>query len=181
MKAYLLGQHSRQVAKWKAVNQPNATAAGAAATTPNSSNKDIVKALQSGNPTAAAPALAGIATAVATGKTDALPHIPTALEKVEPADIPLIKSQYEKSLGMIDEILKREPEDVWSICYGAHLRAEYTGDIDPAMNAWRAAAKKWPNNPAPFFFLGEGYLKKGDLKESLNNVGKAIALRALGN
>lgn len=184
MKAYLLGQHSRMVAKWKAVNQPGAAqAATTSGATPNNSNKEVVKALQSGNIASAVGALAGTATAVASGKTDALPHIPTALENVEPADVPLIKTQYDKALGMIDEILKRDPEDIWTIVYGAHLRAEYTGDLDNAMRVWEGASKKWPNNPAPYFFLGEGYLKKGNLRESLTNVGKAISLRmnAIGN
>jgi hypothetical protein len=49
------------------------------------------------------------------------------------------------------------------------------------MKVWQKVASKHPNNPAPYFFMGEGYLKQGNLKESLNNVSRAIALRALGN
>lgn len=199
MKAYMLGQFSRSVAKWKAANpelaaqlaKQQAAASGTATQTPVpaatksdttvNTNKEVVKALQSGNPAAAAPALGAIASAVASGNTANLPHIPTALERVEPQDVPQIKTQYEKALQMIDEILKREPDDIWTIVYGAHLRAEYTGDLESSMKTWKATAQKYPNNPAPFFFLGEGYLKQGNLRESLNNVGKAIALRALGN
>jgi tetratricopeptide (TPR) repeat protein len=195
MKAYLLGQHSRRVAKWKAANPQlaaqqaaaDATAAGAAtkssAPAPvkpvaDNTNKQVVKALQSGNTMDALTAIAGT---VASGKTTNLPHIPGGLDNVEPQDVPVIKAQYEKALGMIDEILKRDPSDVWSVVYGAHLRAEYTGDLESSMRIWRVMANKYPNNPGPFFFLGEGYLKQGNLRESLNNVGKAIALRALGN
>jgi cytochrome c-type biogenesis protein CcmH/NrfG len=39
------------------------------------------------------------------------------------------------------------------------------------------AKQQNPNNPAPYFFLGEGFLKQGNLKECLRNVSKAIALR----
>jgi tetratricopeptide (TPR) repeat protein len=192
MKAYLLGQHSRNVARFKKANPEwaaqqaaaAATASGAATTSSavakpvDNTNKQVVKALQGGNPM---DALTAIAASAASGKTTNLPHIPGGLENVEPQDIPTIKAQYEKALGMIDEILKRDPKDVWTIVYGAHLRAEYTGDLESSMRIWRVTADKNPNNPAPFFFLGEGYLKQGNLKESLNNVGKAIALRALGN
>lgn len=185
MKAYLLGQHSRRVAKWKAVNMPQAANAANAATpvtpaapaTTNGVNgKDLARALQSGN----IGALAGAAAQVASGKGE-LPHLPTALEGVEAADAPVIKGLYEKALTMLDEFLKRDPKDVWARSYGAHLRAEYTGNINAAISTWQAIAKEFPNNPAPYFFLGEGYLKQGNLRESLNNVGKAISLRALGN
>lgn len=183
MKAYLLGQHSRRVAKWKAVNMPpqaangaGTTATPAPATTDGAGGKDIAKALQSGN----IAALAGAAAQVASGKGE-MPHIPTALQGVEPGDVPAIKGLYEKALGCIDEFLKRDPKDVWARSYGAHLRAEYSGDVNAAIATWQAIAKEFPNNPAPYFFLGEGYLKQGNLRESLNNVGKAISLRALGN
>jgi tetratricopeptide (TPR) repeat protein len=117
---------------------------------------------------------------VASGKGE-MPHVPSALEGVEPADAPVIKGLYEKALGQLDEFLKRDPKDVWARSYGAHLRAEYTGNINASIAEWSSLAKEFPNNPAPYFFLGEGYLKQGNLKESLNNVGKAISLRALGN
>jgi tetratricopeptide (TPR) repeat protein len=180
MKAYLLGQHSRRVAKWKAVNMPQAanaaTPAPATTSGAGTNGKDIAKALQSGN----LAALAGAAAQVASGKGE-MPHVPSALEGVEPADAPVIKGLYEKALGQLDEFLKRDPKDVWARSYGAHLRAEYTGNINASIAEWSSLAKEFPNNPAPYFFLGEGYLKQGNLKESLNNVGKAISLRALGN
>lgn len=187
MKAYLLGRHSRKVAAWKAgaaaqaAAQANGTASGATgnATASGTSGKDIGKALSSGN-------LAGLAGSIASmvaaqGKPGELPHIPGALEKVDPADIPQITAYYDKALGQIAEILKTEPNDIWSIVYSAHLKAEYTGNLEGSMKVWRHVADTNPNNPAPFFFLGEGYLKQGNLKESINHVSKAIALRALGN
>jgi hypothetical protein len=45
------------------------------------------------------------------------------------------------------------------------------------MSVWKDCAQRFPNNPAAFFFLGEGYLKQGNLKECLANISRAIALR----
>ena len=80
----------------------------------------------------------------------------------------------------LDEILATEPNDMWSRIYRAHLMVEAGGDIDAAMAEWEAASLANPNNPAPYLFLGEGYLKKGKLKDSMANISKAIALRAVG-
>ncbi len=110
-----------------------------------------------------------------------IPHIPGALEKADPADIPQIRKYYELALKKLDDLLVLEPNDIWAIVYRAHLKAEYTGNLEEAMITWRNCQSKYPNNPAAYFFLGEGYLKQGNLKESINNVSKAIALRALGN
>jgi hypothetical protein len=49
------------------------------------------------------------------------------------------------------------------------------------MTTWKACSEKYPTNPAAYFFLGEGWLKKGDLKQSISNVSKAVALRGMGN
>jgi tetratricopeptide (TPR) repeat protein len=77
--------------------------------------------------------------------------------------------------------LARQPDDVWARVYRAHLQAESSGNIDQAIVEWQKVKEASPLNPAAYFFLGEGYLKKGNLKESLTNVSKAIALRATGN
>jgi tetratricopeptide (TPR) repeat protein len=207
MKAYLLAQFSRNVAKWRALKPemapqlelmrqqaglPASTTSGASApatangatppatTASAGAKQEVVRALKAGDSTSALAALASVA-AQGGGDLKNLPKIPSALERVEPTDIPQIKALYDKALQKIDEILQREPSDVWTIIYGAHLRAEYTGNLEQSMQIWRAMAAKYPTNPGPFFFLGEGYLKQGNLKESINNVGKAIALRALGN
>jgi len=98
-----------------------------------------------------------------------------------PEVIPQIKAYYRRSLKKLDEVLAKEPDDLWARLYRAHLGAEYSGDIDSAMKVWETCREAHPNNPAPYFFLGEGYLKKGDLKQCLTNVSKAIALRTVGN
>lgn len=158
-------------------------AAGAAGTTSGAVNdKDVVKALTGGNPANALSALATAAGSIAGNQklpADSLPHIPTAMEKAGPNERPQIKRYYEQAMQKLDEILLREPDDVWTIVYRAHLKAEYTGDLGEAMATWTKAASKFPNNPAPHFFLGEGYLKEGNLKESINHVSQAISLRAL--
>ena len=126
--------------------------------------------------------LLGAVAGLANGNmsTDKL-RIPSALETCEPADAPEIKRYYEAALRLLDEMLVNKPHDVWAIVYRAHLNAEYTGNLEGSMNIWRNAKKKYPNNPAAYFFLGEGYLRQGNLAESLNHVSKAVALRALGH
>ncbi len=101
--------------------------------------------------------------------------------KAAPEALPVIKLYYQKALGKLNEILASDPNDIWTQIHRAHLQAEYTGDLDSAMSVWQSCSEKDPNNPAPYFFLGEGYLKKGNLKESLRLISKATALRALGN
>lgn len=192
MKAYLLARHSRKIVKWKeAQAQLAAKAAPGAvppATTPTAQpiiSNDSVKQLLSGK--ADMGSLAQLATAAQAfaGKQppplSAIPHIPSALEKTDPADVPQIRKYYELALQKVDELIAREPNDIWATIYRAHLKAEYTGNLEEAMNTWRKVQTKNPNNPGPYFFLGEGYLKQGNLKESINHVSRAIALRALGN
>ncbi|HEY9677086.1 MAG TPA: hypothetical protein V6C76_03715 [Drouetiella sp.] len=110
-----------------------------------------------------------------------LPHIKGALELASPAVVPQIKQYYELALKNLDDLLARTPDDIWARVYRAHLAAEFTGNLEDSMNVWRSCQKQAPQNPAPYFFLGQGYLKQGNLKECLNNISRAIALRAVGN
>jgi tetratricopeptide (TPR) repeat protein len=110
-----------------------------------------------------------------------LSQIHNDLSQASPDAVPQIKRYYDLALANLDGMLQREPGDIWARVYRAHLQAEASGDIDTAMVEWQKVKESSPNNPAAYFFLGEGYLKKGNLKESLNNVSKAIALRAIGN
>lgn len=103
-----------------------------------------------------------------------------ALDKADPSMAPAIKKYFESALKQLDDLLAQQPNDVWARVYRAHLKAEYTGNLEEAMNTWRQCQKMAADNPAPYFFLGEGYLKQGNLKESVNNISKAVALRALG-
>jgi len=112
-----------------------------------------------------------------TGK-DA-PHIKGAMEQAAPSVMPQVKSYYQSALSNLDELIKRKPDDVWAIAYRAHLNLEYSGDLDSSMAVWKDCAQRFPNNPAAFFFLGEGYLKQGNLKECLSNISRAIALRGM--
>lgn len=208
MKAYLIAKYSKRSALWKKANPelaakiaaqaqaaqaqaqgqaPAAVAAAAPSATPGATPA------ASAAPTAVPPpsikpdtssvgqllnAVAGLANGTVT--TDKL-RIPSAMESCEPQDAPEVKRYYEAALKKLDEMLVNKPHDVWAIVYRAHLKAEYTGNLEEAMNTWRNCKQKYPNNPAAYFFLGEGYLRQGNLKESLNHVSKAVALRALGN
>lgn len=104
-----------------------------------------------------------------------------ATANAAPEVIPQVKAYYRRALKKLDEVLEREPDDMFANLYRAHLKAEYSGDIDSAMKVWETCRDAHPNSPAPYFFLGEGYLKKGNLGQCLSNVSKAIALRSTGN
>lgn len=107
------------------------------------------------------------------------PHIKGAMEHAAPSVVPQVRSYYQSALSNLDELIKRKPDDVWAIAYRAHLNLEYSGDLDSSMTVWKECAQRFPNNPAAFFFLGEGYLKQGNLKECLSNISRAVALRGL--
>ncbi len=104
-----------------------------------------------------------------------------AVANAAPEVIPQIKGYYRRALKKLDEVLAKEPDDLWARLYRAHLGLEYSGDIESAMKVWESCREEFPNSPAPYFFLGEGYLKKGDLRQCLSNVSRAIALRSVGN
>ena len=110
-----------------------------------------------------------------------LTQIRKDMSQVSPDAVPQVKRYYELALAKLDDLLARQPDDVWARVYRAHLQAESSGNIDQAIVEWQKVKEASPLNPAAYFFLGEGYLKKGNLKESLTNVSKAIALRATGN
>jgi tetratricopeptide (TPR) repeat protein len=179
----------------KAGATPNAapTANGAAPNAAASSSKDAVpltgdaaKAAQSLVADAKAGKkldftnIAGVVGAVAQGNSGALPKLPSVMDGVQAKDIPQINKYYELALSKLDDLLAQKPDDIWAQEYRAHLRAEYSGNISDSMKVWTQCSEKYPNNPASYLFLGEGYLKMGNLKESINNVSKAIALRAMG-
>ncbi len=107
------------------------------------------------------------------------PHIKGALEQSAPAVIPEVKKYYQSALSNLDELIKRKPDDVWAIAYRAHLNLECSGDLNSSMAVWKDCTQRFPDNPAAYFFLGEGYLKQGNLKECLSNISRAIALRGL--
>ncbi|MBY0545907.1 MAG: hypothetical protein K2W95_01315 [Candidatus Obscuribacterales bacterium] len=195
MKAYLLANYSKKVAAWKAANgDPNNPKPAAAANAAPATATDKPAATAAAKP---APALipgvnlnksGGVdlgqivsnLSAAAQGGNVAGIKIPSIMDKTDPADVPQIKRYYELSIKKLDDLVARKPDDVWATVYRAHLKAEYTGSLDEAMKTWTQCKEKFPNNPASYFFLGEGYLKQGNLKESINNVSRAVALRAMG-
>lgn len=120
--------------------------------------------------------------AAVIGKTGVLNdmHIQGALERADSAQVPQIRKYYEAALQKLDELLAKEPNDIWAKVYRAFLKAEYTGNLPEAMATWQACQAQAPDNPAPYFFLGEGYLRQGNLKECFANISRAISLRATG-
>lgn len=179
MKAYVLARYSKKV-------DPNAAKPGA----PASAAVPVQPPKGAGWQNSWVPSLmaAGSLLGQPTGEPGKqsqafknLPHIPGALEQATPEAVPQIRKYYDEALKNLDELLARKPDDIWAKVYRAFLYAEYTGDLPKSMNVWKECQAQAPNNPAPYFFLGEGYLREGNLKECLHNVSKAIALRSLGN
>lgn len=164
MKAYLTAQHSRKIQKWKEA-QALAQGQGAGAAQPGQAKPSSIWDL---------------AAAASAGDPAKQPRIESALEKAEPTFRPQIKKYYEAALTKLDELLAQKPDDIWAQVYRAFLKAEYTGNLEQAMDTWKRCRDEAPENPAPYFFLGEGYLRQGNLKECFSNVSRAIALRALG-
>lgn len=109
-----------------------------------------------------------------------VPEVKLAMNIASPAAMPQVKQCYQVAMKHLDDILTRNPKDLWTRVYRAHLMAEATGNVDEAMAIWRQCQQEFPDSPAPYFFLGEGYLKQGNLKECVSNVSRAIALRAAG-
>ncbi|CAN5285160.1 hypothetical protein BH11CYA1_BH11CYA1_43670 [soil metagenome] len=185
MKAYLLAKYSGQAknpnpkyAEWIAQAQkPSDTANPANATAANpTADKAEVGEVGAKTKAIATPAAAGPAQVLGN-----LTQIRKDMSQVSPDAVPQVKRYYELALSKLDDLLARQPDDVWARVYRAHLQAESSGNIDQAIVEWQKVKEASPLNPAAYFFLGEGYLKKGNLKESLTNVSKAIALRATGN
>jgi tetratricopeptide (TPR) repeat protein len=112
--------------------------------------------------------------------TTELPRIPSALEQAPPSVRGQVKSYYDSALKNLDDLLARKPDDVWARVYRAHLYAESTGDLATAMRVWKQCAAQYPQNPAAHFFMAEGNLRLGNLKDSLGEITKALMLRGIG-
>jgi len=187
MKAYLAAGFSRKVAKFKAAhpelypNEPKpvatATTPGAAPTPPPKRSRDLRALLGNGGK----PGQLDLGSLLTKAATTPAPQVQGFFDGVDAPDVPKIKGYFEQALKKLDELIAQKPDDVWALVYHAHLKAEYTGNIDEAMVVWKACSERFPTNPAPYFFLGEGYMKKGDLKQSIINVSKAVALRGTTN
>lgn len=170
MKAYLLQEYSKRVLTTDKTKAPHRT---------KEWHKEWVNSISDSKTDSESPEKI----ADKTIKTPAKKLIPmeNVIKKAAPEVVPIIKQCYKKSLANLDELVRQEPKDYWVRLYRAHLNAEYSGDLDSAMKVWSKVRDQNPTIAAPYFFLGEGYLKKGNLKKSLTNVSKAIALRAIGN
>lgn len=189
MKAYLLAQDSKKAQKViapaavDANAKPSAAPAeGGAGFTAKGEKKQVDNATALGILSALNPDLAKKANAE-PGKTSAteMPHVPSALEKAAPFAVPEVKQYYQLAIKNLDEVIAKKPDDVWAAAYKWHLYAEYSGNLDESMKEWKALLKRFPFNPALYLFYGEGWLKKGNLKECIVNVSHAIMLRGLGN
>lgn len=176
MKAYLLARYLKQPVAPQSAPQP---VAKAPAVVPPQASLPVAPNAPSWMTQWATVALNGIATGnLATGQ--GIPGLPRMMDDAPPSSVPQIRIYYEKALKHLDDLHQRNPDDPWARAYRGFLRAEYSGDLEASMVEWRACRDKFPDNPAAYFFLGEGYLKQGNLKECLNNVSKAVALRTLG-
>lgn len=93
---------------------------------------------------------------------------------------PIVKDNLDKSVSYFQEHITLNPDDSWAKVYYAFILVEQYGDIIQAKKIWSSVLEKEPNNPAPYFFLGELHIKEGDLKKGIQEISQAILLRSLG-
>lgn len=93
---------------------------------------------------------------------------------------PVIKKSLELSIKYFEELLNNNPNDIWAKIYLAFILVEQYNEIEKAKGLWMEASRQDPNNPAPYFFLGELHIKEGNLKEGISKIGQALLLRAQG-
>lgn len=94
---------------------------------------------------------------------------------------PKIKESLEQSIHYFKDVLRLNPNDEWTKIYYGFILAEQLDEVNKAKKLWKEVVKENPNNPAPYFFLGELKIKEGNLKEGLMEISQAILLRSLGN
>lgn len=94
---------------------------------------------------------------------------------------PKIKESLEESIHYFKDVLKLNPNDEWTKIYYGFILAEQMDEVSKAKKLWKEVVKENPNNPAPYFFLGELKIKEGNLKEGLMEISQAVLLRSLGN
>lgn len=121
---------------------------------------------------------AGTSSQSKTAVLNDMGHIRRTVESASPQAIPQIQTYYKMAMDKLDQVLAANPTDIWARIYRAHLAYEAGGPMDASLKEWLKARDQNPDNPAPYFFLGEGFLKQGNLKECLLNVSKAVALRS---
>ncbi|MBP6594717.1 MAG: tetratricopeptide repeat protein [Candidatus Obscuribacter sp.] len=175
MKAYVLAKYSHQNTAYKewldnAKNPPNKDAV---ANKDAAANKDAVAKKDTETNKDAEESTGKSSGSVLSDMT----HIQKTVSGASPQAIPQIQQYYKLALDKLDQVIARDPGDTWARIYRAHLALESSGKLDESIAQWEMAKQQNPNNPAPYFFLGEGFLKQGNLKECLRNVSKAIALR----
>ncbi len=171
MKAYVLTHYAKSIAKANSNVQANVTGNLAPNTNWHNTWVESLSQSQSQNKSTLSPA-----------ETNKIPYVSkNDWHGVSPELVPQVKAYYECALSNLDDLLVREPTDMWARSYRAFLYSEYSGDIQQGMEAWKNCLTLDPNNPAAYFFLGESYLQQGNLKECLHNISKAVALRSLPN
>ena len=94
---------------------------------------------------------------------------------------PEIKENLDLSIFYFKELLKNNPDDTWTKIYYGFILAEQMGEINKARELWSEVIKQDPNNPAPYFFLGELHIKEGNIKQGITEISQALLLRSLGN
>ena len=94
---------------------------------------------------------------------------------------PEVSLNLQKSVDYFKENVQKNPTDPWTKIYYGFVLAEQYNDFDSAKKLWYEVKTQYPNNPAPYFFIGESLLKDGKLKEGLTEIAQAVLLRSAGN
>jgi tetratricopeptide (TPR) repeat protein len=102
------------------------------------------------------------------------------LENTPSWALPQIKIYYQKSLANLDEVVRRDPKDVWAAVYGAHVREEYDGEHQIALDKLTLLKKNHPDNPAAAFFLADAYARSGNIVAGAGSLSQALKLKLQG-
>jgi len=110
----------------------------------------------------------------------AIPRIPGALDDVPPWSEPQIRIYYQKCLSQMNEVVRRDPKDIWAAAYCTHVQEEYDGNHTVALARLEHLKKISPTNAAASFFLADAYARNGNFSAGLSSFSDVLKQRAGG-
>jgi tetratricopeptide (TPR) repeat protein len=84
----------------------------------------------------------------------------------------------EKAVHEFEEIIKRDPKNIWAYNYMGYVFAE-DNNLDKSIPIWKKSISIDPDEPITHFVLGHAYLRKGDYLKGLSEISTAYKLKTL--